>query len=153
MSVTTTITKIFSKDSSNFRVIWAFGLALFVWLCERGHMRMIYSFLAWDKWIVFSRLSYGFYLSHEPVLLYFIWTRRSAIIALSPSYFIIFAIEISVLSLFIASLIAFIIEIPPLMIERKIFKTIRARAVSNEANNEREQKDTEQKFNVRLYHQ
>ncbi|EJW77405.1 hypothetical protein WUBG_11686 [Wuchereria bancrofti] len=39
------------------------------------------------------------------------------------------------------------------MIERKIFKTIRARAVSNEANNEREQKDTEQKFNVRLYHQ
>uniref|UniRef100_A0A1I8EZ96 NRF domain-containing protein n=1 Tax=Wuchereria bancrofti TaxID=6293 RepID=A0A1I8EZ96_WUCBA len=139
--------------AATFRVIWAFGLALFVWLCERGHMRMIYSFLAWDKWIVFSRLSYGFYLSHEPVLLYFIWTRRSAIIALSPSYFIIFAIEISVLSLFIASLIAFIIEIPPLMIERKIFKTIRARAVSNEANNEREQKDTEQKFNVRLYHQ
>ncbi|VDO21480.1 unnamed protein product, partial [Brugia timori] len=137
--------------AATFRIIWAFGLALFVWLCERGHMRMIHSFLAWKKWIFFSRLSYGFYLSHEPVLLYFIWTRRSAIMAFSPFYFITFAMEISVLSLFFASLIAFIIEIPPLMIERKIFKTIRARAVSDEANNEREGK--EQNFNVQLYHQ
>ncbi|VDN88825.1 unnamed protein product [Brugia pahangi] len=42
-------------------------------------------------------------------------------------------------------------QIPPLMIERKIFKTIRARAVSDEANNERERK--EQNFNVQFYHQ
>ncbi|MCP9262434.1 BMA-OAC-9 [Dirofilaria immitis] len=122
--------------AATFRVFWAFGLALFIWLCERGHMQIIYSCLAWNKWTFFSRLSYGFYLSHEPILLYFIWTRRSAIMPLSSYHFIIYAIEISLLSLLPASLIAFMIEIPPLIIERKIFKTIRARITTNEANDE-----------------
>ncbi|VDK63965.1 unnamed protein product [Onchocerca ochengi] len=139
--------------AATFRIFWAFGLALLVWLCERGHMRMLFSCLAWNKWTFFSRLSYGFYLSHEPVLLYFIWTRRSAIMPLSPYYFIIFALKMSMLSLLPASLIAFIIEIPPLIIERKIFKTIRAHVASNEADEETKQNDTEHKSNLQLFHQ
>uniref|UniRef100_A0A183GZ56 Acyl_transf_3 domain-containing protein n=1 Tax=Onchocerca flexuosa TaxID=387005 RepID=A0A183GZ56_9BILA len=139
--------------AATFRIFWAFGLALLVWLCERGYMRMLYSCLAWNKWTFFSRLSYGFYLSHEPVLLYFIWTRRSAIMPLSPYYFIIFALKMSLLSLLPASLIAFIIEIPPLIIERKIFKTIRARVASNDADEETKQNDTEHKSNLQLFHQ
>ncbi|KAM3717948.1 Nose resistant to fluoxetine protein [Dirofilaria immitis] len=138
--------------AATFRVFWAFGLALFIWLCERGHMQIIYSCLAWNKWTFFSRLSYGFYLSHEPILLYFIWTRRSAIMPLSSYHFIIYAIEISLLSLLPASLIAFMIEIPPLIIERKIFKTIRARITTNEANDETKKNDAMHKSNLQFFH-
>ncbi|CAG9534800.1 unnamed protein product [Cercopithifilaria johnstoni] len=137
--------------AATFRVVWTFGLAIFVWLCERGYMHMIHSFLAWEKWTVFSRLSYGFYLSHEPILLYFIWTKRSPMMPLSAYYFIIFAMEISMLSLLAASLIAFIIEIPPLIIERKIFKTIRTRIASNKTDDETKQNDMDNKSVIQLF--
>ncbi|VDK86006.1 unnamed protein product [Litomosoides sigmodontis] len=136
--------------ASTFRVFWTFGLALFVWLCERGHMNMIYAFLAWKKWTFFSRLSYGFYLSHEPILLYFIWTRRSPIMPSSAYHFIVVAIEISLLSLLASFLIAFIIEIPPLIIERKLFKTIRTRIAPNQTCEENKQND---QLGVQLYRQ
>uniref|UniRef100_A0A0R3RR95 NRF domain-containing protein n=1 Tax=Elaeophora elaphi TaxID=1147741 RepID=A0A0R3RR95_9BILA len=139
--------------AATFRVFWAFGLALFIWLCERRYMHVIYSFLAWDRWIFFSRLCYGFYLSHEPILLYFIWTRRSAMMPVSSYYFVAFALEISLLSLLAASLIAFIIETPPLVIERKIFKTIRTHVKLNGIDEETKLSDTDQKSTVQLYRQ
>ncbi|VDM42708.1 unnamed protein product [Toxocara canis] len=107
------------------RTLWSIGVALLIWLCEKGQLSAINAVLCCNKWIVLSRLSFGFYLTHEPLLLYLVWSRREPIMPSSPSYFLLFGFIASMFSLFTAFIVAILIEIPLLVIERSIFNCAR----------------------------
>uniref|UniRef100_A0A915PRF0 Nose resistant-to-fluoxetine protein N-terminal domain-containing protein n=1 Tax=Setaria digitata TaxID=48799 RepID=A0A915PRF0_9BILA len=114
--------------AATFRIFWAFGLALLIWLCERGYMQVIYSYLAWDKWIFLSR----------PVIYK---TRYKFPNLLAWSAFLLVVNRVK------------IFHIPPLIIERKIFKTIRARVASNESDGQAKRNDLEHESRVTLFDQ
>ncbi|VDN59574.1 unnamed protein product [Dracunculus medinensis] len=93
------------------RALWATGLAIFIWLLENNYWKFAYKLLGNEKWLSLSRVSYGLYLAHEPLILYFVWTRREAIKARSLFYLIVFGLEMYILSTIIAIILAIVIEV------------------------------------------
>ncbi|CAD6196314.1 unnamed protein product [Caenorhabditis auriculariae] len=114
------------------RAIWASGLGLLVYLTHNGHLRIISSLLSSHRLFLISRLSFGIFLSHEPLLLYFLNTSRKALAPSSLLYFVLMALMIFVLSSLSAFIISVSIEIPLLMVEKKLL--MRAHKLHNSRN-------------------
>lgn len=74
---------------------------------------------------VFYRLCFGIYLSHNLIIISFIYQRRRVWMVENPLEVIIFALGITVISLLCAALLAIFVELPPLTLERKLFMRIR----------------------------
>uniref|UniRef100_A0A914YQK4 Nose resistant-to-fluoxetine protein N-terminal domain-containing protein n=1 Tax=Panagrolaimus superbus TaxID=310955 RepID=A0A914YQK4_9BILA len=111
--------------SSQHRIFWSIGLALMVWLCERGHFEPLGTILGWDKWVPISRLCFGIYLSHELIIILFVYQRRRVWMIENPLEIITFALGVTVLSTLCAAFLAIFVELPPLTLERKLFMRIR----------------------------
>ncbi|CAL2028995.1 unnamed protein product [Caenorhabditis brenneri] len=107
------------------RTIWAIGLAILVVLAQNGYNFGVFKVFSGQALVVLSRLSFGVYLSHEPILLYYLNTLRQAMSPSSFGYFMFITISIYVLSLIAAFFIAIAIEVPLLTLERKLFMTTR----------------------------
>uniref|UniRef100_A0A8R1DZL9 Acyl_transf_3 domain-containing protein n=1 Tax=Caenorhabditis japonica TaxID=281687 RepID=A0A8R1DZL9_CAEJA len=107
------------------RTLWSIGLAILVILAQNGYNFGLFSVLNGKGLVVLSRLSFGVYLSHEPVLLYYLNTLRQPMSPSSFGYFMFITISIYVISLLFAFFIAIVIEVPLLNLERKIFMKIR----------------------------
>ncbi|EYB85524.1 hypothetical protein Y032_0296g1684 [Ancylostoma ceylanicum] len=105
------------------RTTWSVALAILVWLCENGLAPEISFLLSSHRLLLFSRLSFGVFLAHEPILLFYIWTSRQAHTPRSFMFFVVFTLTAFVLSLIVALIITLTIEIPILSMERKLLKT------------------------------
>uniref|UniRef100_A0A914VJY9 Nose resistant-to-fluoxetine protein N-terminal domain-containing protein n=1 Tax=Plectus sambesii TaxID=2011161 RepID=A0A914VJY9_9BILA len=108
-----------------FRTTWAMGLAMLIWQCQMGEMRAVQAVLGWCGWTPPARLGFGVYLIHEPLVLWFVWTQRTALMPHSMMHFMPFAIAIAALSWLLAIPMAVFVEAPPLTLERLLFKTVR----------------------------
>ncbi|CAJ0594349.1 unnamed protein product [Cylicocyclus nassatus] len=113
------------------RPVWSVALAILVWLCENGLAQEISYALSSRHFLLLTRLSFGVFLAHEPILLFFIWTSRQPHSPHSLAYFAAMTITTFVLSLLISLLIAILIEIPILSMEKKLFKTANQRLEDN----------------------
>uniref|UniRef100_A0A1I7UXQ4 Acyl_transf_3 domain-containing protein n=1 Tax=Caenorhabditis tropicalis TaxID=1561998 RepID=A0A1I7UXQ4_9PELO len=107
------------------RTIWAIGLAILVILAQNGYNFGVFKMFNGQALVVLSRLSFGVYLSHEPILLFYLNTLRQPMSPSSFGYFVFITISVYVLSLISAFFIAISIEIPLLTMERKLFMTTR----------------------------
>ncbi|KAF1770900.1 hypothetical protein GCK72_002724 [Caenorhabditis remanei] len=107
------------------RTIWAIGLAILVVLAQNGYNFGIFKVFGGQALVVLSRLSFGVYLSHEPILLYYLNSLRQPMSPSSFGYFMFITISIYSISLVSAFFIAIAIEVPLLTLERKLFMTTR----------------------------
>lgn len=107
------------------RTIWAIGLAILVVLAQNGYNFGVFKVFGGHALVVLSRLSLGVYLSHEPILLFYLNSLRQPLSPNSFGYFMFITIAIYVMSLVSAFFIAIAIEVPLLTLERKLFMTTR----------------------------
>ncbi|CCD64209.1 Nose resistant-to-fluoxetine protein N-terminal domain-containing protein [Caenorhabditis elegans] len=107
------------------RILWASGLAILVVLAQNGYNFGVFKVFGGQTLVVLSRLSFGVYLSHEPILLYYLNSLRQPMSPTSFGYFMFITISIYVLSLVCAFFIAISIEVPLLNLERKLLMTTR----------------------------
>ncbi|CAI2317547.1 unnamed protein product [Caenorhabditis sp. 36 PRJEB53466] len=107
------------------RTVWALGLAILVTMAQIGHNFGVFKVFSGRRLVVLSRLSFGVYLSHEPILLYYLNTLRQPMSPSSFADFFFIALSVYILSLACAFFIAIAVEVPLLTLERKIFMTIR----------------------------
>ncbi|GMS80568.1 hypothetical protein PENTCL1PPCAC_2743, partial [Pristionchus entomophagus] len=104
---------------------WSAGLALLVWLCESGHCPSLQALLGSHRVLPLSRLAFGIYVTHEQLLLLLIFTARRPATPTSLSYFLLLAVTTFTLSLIVSFLLAVSIEIPPLTLEKRLFKKLK----------------------------
>ncbi|KAK6730949.1 hypothetical protein RB195_007426 [Necator americanus] len=106
------------------RSAWSVALAILVWLCENGFAPEVSFVLSSHRLLLISRLSLGVFLTHEPILLLYVWTSRQPHAPHSFVHFVVCTFATFIFSLLAAFIIALVIEIPFISMEKKVFKTI-----------------------------
>ncbi|PIC52197.1 hypothetical protein B9Z55_002404 [Caenorhabditis nigoni] len=108
------------------RMIWSIGLAILVVLAQNEYNFGVFKVFGGHALVVLSRLSLGVYLSHEPILLFYLNSLRQPMSPNTFGYFMFITIAIYAMSLVSAFFIAITIEVPLLILERKLFMTTRS---------------------------
>ncbi|CAD5231054.1 unnamed protein product [Bursaphelenchus xylophilus] len=119
--------------SSLYRTSWSLGLAIMVWLSYHNQFFWISDLLNARQWVPVSRLGYGIYLTHELLIIFIVFSRRTAWNVTSLMDVVQLALSVFCFSIGLAFVLAILIELPPLTAERKLLMTTRD---GNEEENE-----------------
>ena len=117
----------FFNDSENimysacYRFVWSCAVAWVIYACHNEAGGLVNSFLSWKVWIPLSRLTYGGYLLHLVVMIFWMYTQEV------PGHYqvsiaIFDFISITIISYASAFVLAVCVEYPILNLERRLFK-------------------------------
>ncbi|CAD5225877.1 unnamed protein product [Bursaphelenchus okinawaensis] len=111
--------------NATYRTAWAVGLAILIWLSYHNQFYWISDLLNARQWVPVSRLGYGIYLTHELLIIYFVFSRRTAWNVTSLWDVVQLSLSVFTLSIVLAFVLAILVELPPLTTERKLLMTAR----------------------------
>ncbi|CAI5440033.1 unnamed protein product [Caenorhabditis angaria] len=100
-----------------YRCAWSCGVAILITLAP-GWLVFV---LGSQRYVVLARLSFGVFLAHEPILLYRLNTLHQPISDFTLTNIIFQSLAIYVVSLGLAWILAMVIEIPLITLERRVF--------------------------------
>ena len=103
------------------KLAWSLCLSFMIYSCVTGNGGIINDFLSMKIWVPLSRLTYGAFLTHVIILVYFNSTQEH-LVHLQDSVLIYYFIANLVFSFVASFLFSLFFEIPLIGLEKFIFK-------------------------------